>query len=35
MVFWNIYINKLQTSFDVVNFYPTIPIDEAVAVFIK
>ena len=32
---WNVPLNKLQTSFDVVNFYPTVPIDEAVAVIIK
>ena len=29
---WNISPNEIQTFFDVVNLYPTIPIDEAVAI---
>ena len=29
---WNISPNETQISFDVVNLYPSVPIDEAVAV---
>ena len=32
---WNISPNEIQTSFDVVNLYPSVPIDEAVAVIIE
>ena len=32
---WNISPNEIQTSFDVVNLYPSFPIDEAVAVIIE
>ena len=32
---WNISPNETQTSFDVVNLYPSVPIDEAVAVIIE
>ena len=31
---WNISPNEIQTSFDVVNLYPSVPIDEAIAVII-
>ena len=32
---WNISRSEIQTSFDVVNLYPLVPIDEAVAVIIE
>ena len=32
---WNISSNEIQTSFDVVILYPSVPIDEAVAVIIE
>ena len=32
---WNISSNEIQTSFDVANLYPSVPIDEAVAVLLK
>ena len=32
---YNISPNEIQTSFDVVNLYPSMPIDEAVAVIIE
>ena len=32
---WNISPSEIQTSFDVVNLYPSVPIDEAVAVIIE
>ena len=32
---WNISRNEIQTSFDVVNVYPSAPINEAVAVIIE
>ena len=32
---WSISSNEIQTSFDVVNLYPSVPIDEAVAVIIE
>ena len=32
---WNISPNETQTSFDVVNLYPSVSIDEAVAVIIE
>ena len=32
---WNIRPNEIQTSFDVVNLYPSVPIDEAVSVIIE
>ena len=32
---WNISPYKIQTSFDVVNLYPSVPVDEAVAVIIE
>ena len=31
---WNISPNEMQTSFNVVNLYPSVPIGEAVAVII-
>ena len=31
---WNISPSEIQTSFDVVNLHPSVPIDEAVAVII-
>ena len=27
---WNVSPNEIQTSFDVVNIYPLVPIDQAV-----
>ena len=32
---WNISPSEIQTSFDVANLYPSVPIDEAVAVIIE
>ena len=32
---WNTSPSEIQTSFDVVNLYPSVPIDEAVAVIIE
>ena len=32
---WNLSPNEIQTSFDVVNLYPSVPIDEDVAVIIE
>ena len=32
---WNISSNEIQTSLDVVNLYPSVPLDEAVAVIIE
>ena len=32
---WNISSNEIQTSFDVLNLYPSVPIDEAVTVIIE
>ena len=32
---WNISPSEIQTSFDVVNLYPSVPIDNAVAVIIE
>ena len=32
---WNISPSEIQTSFDVVNLYPSVPIDKAVAVIIE
>ena len=32
---WNISPSEIQTSFDVVNLYPSVPTDEAVAVIIE
>ena len=32
---WNISPSEIQTSFDVVNLYPPVPTDEAVAVIIE
>ena len=32
---WNISPSEIQTSFDVVNLYPSVPIDKAVAVVIE
>ena len=32
---WNISPYKIQTSFDVVNLYPSVPVDEAVAIIIE
>ena len=32
---WNISPSEIQTSFGVVNLYPSLPIDEAVAVIIE
>ena len=32
---WNISPNETETSFNVVNLHPSIPIDEAVAVIIE
>ena len=32
---WSISSNEIQTSFDVVNLYSSVPIDEAVAVIIE
>ena len=32
---WNISPSEIQISFDVVNLYPSVPIDEAVAVIIE
>ena len=32
---WNISPNEIQISFDIVNLYPSVPIDEAVSVIIE
>ena len=32
---WNISSNEIQTSFGVVNLYPSVPLDEAVSVIIE
>ena len=32
---WNLSPNEIQTSFDIVNLYQLVPIDEAVAVIIE
>ena len=32
---WNISSNEIKTTFDVVNLYPSVPIDETVAVIIE
>ena len=32
---WNISSYEIQTSFEVVNLYPSVPINEAVAVIIE
>ena len=32
---WNMTPNEIHTSFDVVNLYPSVPIDKAVAVIIE
>ena len=32
---WNISPSEIQTSFDVVNLYPSVPIEKAVAVIIE
>ena len=32
---WNISPYKIQTCFDVVNLYPSVPVDEAVAIIIE
>ena len=32
---WNISPSEIQASFDVVNLYPSVPIDKAVAVIIE
>ena len=32
---WNISPNEIQTFFDTVSLYPSVPIDEAVAVLVE